>query len=265
MAAFDRDLGEVLKRAPSTVAREILKRQGGALRDLMSTGAARFEATARIVERRAAVDRELGNLSALARQNPDGHAPHRALLENLLGAASNELPVEKMAPFRAAEEQRLAEASVRGFIDRGDVPSARALPEAVGRDRPAGKAAPVPPERVGALGRAIERTADEARRAERRAVDALMEDHLVSVQATGAGMGGIAERARAALDGNEFKAFERDEKDAHAFHETMKSLKFARPDVIDRELATPRPKRAPGISPGNNGTSRCLSAARSKC
>ena len=78
-------------------------------------------------------------------------------------------------------------------------------------------------------------------------------------------MGGVTERARATLDRKELKAFQRNEKDAHAFHETMKSLKFARPDVIDRELATPRPKRAPGISPGNNGTSRCLSAARSKC
>ncbi len=242
MAAFDRDLGEVLERAPSTVAREILKSQGAALRDLMSGGAARFEATARIVERRANLDRELGNLSALARQDPDDHALHRALLENLLGAASNELAADKMAPFRAAEERRLAEASVRGFIDRGDVPSARALLEAVGQDGPAGEAAPLSPEKAGALRRDIERTADEARRAERRAVDALMEDHLASIQTTGAGLGGIAGRARAALDGKAFTAFQRDEKDAHAFHETMKSLKFARPEVIGRELESRRPK-----------------------
>ena len=243
MAAFDQDLGEVLERAPSTGAREILKSQGAALRDLMSGGAARFEATARIVERRANLDRELDNLATLARQDPDDHALHRALLENLLGAASNELSADKMAPFRAAEEQRLAEASVRGFIDRGDVLSARALLEAVGRDGPAGEAAPLSSEKVGALRKDIERTADEARRAERRAVDALMEDHLASVQTTGAGFGGVAERARAALDGKAFKAFERDKKDAHGFHETMKSLKFARPDVIERELETRRPRK----------------------
>ena len=97
MAAFDRDLGEVLKRAPSAVARQILKRQGAALKDLMSRGAARFEARARIVERRVALDGELDNLATLARQDPDDHALHRALLDTLLGAASNEFSPEKMA------------------------------------------------------------------------------------------------------------------------------------------------------------------------
>ena len=99
--------------------------------------------------------------------------------------------------------------------------------------------------------RDIERTADEARRTERRAVDALMEDHLASIQTTGAGLGGIAEPAGAALDGKAFKAFERDEKDAHAFHETMKSLKFARPDVIGRELKTRRPRKGARNFAGN--------------
>ena len=131
---------------------------------------------------------------------------------------------------------------MRGFIDRGDVPSAMALLEAVDRDGPAGEAAPLSSEKVGALRRAIERTADQARRAERRAVDALMEDHLASIQATGAGIHDIAERARAALDRNAFEAFQRKEKDAHAFHETMKSLKFAGPEVIGRELESRRPK-----------------------
>ncbi len=74
-------------------------------------------------------------------------------------------------------------------------------------------------------------------------VAAAIEDHLASIQATGAGLGGITERARAALDGKAFKAFERDEKDARGFHETINSLKFVRPKVIDRELETRRPKR----------------------
>ena len=65
---------------------------------------------------------------------------------------------------------------------------------------------------MGALRRAIDRTAYKARRAERRAVHALMEDHLASIQATGAGIHDIAERARAALDGKAFEAFQRNEK-----------------------------------------------------
>ena len=83
---------------------------------------------------------------------------------------------------------------------------------------------------------AVDRVADQARQAERRAVDALMEDHLDSLQTTGAGRDGIAKRAMAVLDGKAFKAFKRNEKDAHAFHEAMESVKFAPPDVIEREL-----------------------------
>ncbi len=58
----------------------------------------------------------MDNLNTLAGQDPDDHALHRALLENLLGAASNELPAEKLAGLKegvfddelpAAERKRL--------------------------------------------------------------------------------------------------------------------------------------------------------------
>ncbi len=99
------------------------------------------------------------------------------------------------------------------------------------------------PDQAGRLRNAADWVEDEARRARRPAAEAAIEDHLVSLRTTGAGLGGITERARAALDGKAFKAFQRDEKDARAFHQTTESLKFAGPEAIDRELESRRPKR----------------------
>ena len=99
------------------------------------------------------------------------------------------------------------------------------------------------PDQAGRLRNAADWVEDEARRARRPAAEAAIEDHLVSLRTTGAGLGGITERARAALDGKAFKAFQRDEKEARAFHETTESLKFAGPEAIDRELESRRPKR----------------------
>ncbi len=97
--------------------------------------------------------------------------------------------------------------------------------------------------------KAVDRVADQARRARRPAAEAEIEDHLASIQATGAGLGGVTERARAALDGKAFKAFQRNEKDAHAFHETMESLRFATPDVVQRQVEARR-SRCPSTSRG---------------
>ena len=117
-----------------------------------------------------------------------------------------------------------------------------ALPEAAGT----GEGVSLSPDQAGRLRKAVDRVADQARRP---AAEAELGDHLASIQASGAGLGGVTERARAALDKNAFKAFQRGEKDAHAFHGTMESLRFATPDVVRRQVESRR-SRCPSISHG---------------
>ena len=97
--------------------------------------------------------------------------------------------------------------------------------------------------------KAVDRVADQARRARRPAADAEIEDHLASLQTGGAGKGGVTERAGAVPDKKEFKAFQRDERGALDFHETMESLRFATPDVVQRQVESRR-GRCPSISHG---------------
>ncbi len=120
-----------------------------------------------------------------------------------------------------------------------------ALPEATGT----GEGVSLSPDQAGRLRKAVDRVADQGRQAERHAVDALIGGHLASLQTGGAGMGGVSERARAAPDKKAFKAFQRDEKDALAFHGTMEPLRFATPDVVRRQVES-RHGRCPSISRG---------------
>ena len=103
------------------------------------------------------------------------------------------------------------------------------------------------PDQAGRLRKAVDRVADQGRQAERHAADALIGGHLASLQTGGAGMGGVSERARAALDKKAFKAFQRDEKAVLAFHGTMESLRFATADVVQRQVEARR-SRCPSIS-----------------
>ena len=100
-----------------------------------------------------------------------------------------------------------------------------------------GEGVSLSPDQPGRLRKAVDRVADQARRP---AAEAELGDHVASIQATGAGLGGVTERARAARDKNAFKDFQRDEKDAHAFHGTMESLRFATPDVVRRQVESRR-------------------------
>ncbi len=108
-----------------------------------------------------------------------------------------------------------------------------ALLEAAGT----GEGVSLSPDQAGRLRKAVDRVADQARRP---AAEAELGDHLASIQATGAGLGGVTERARAALDRKEFKAFQRDEKAALDFHGTMESLGFSTPDVVRRQVEARR-------------------------
>ncbi len=63
-----------------------------------------------------------------------------------------------------------------------------------------GEGVSLSPDQAGRLRKAVDRVADQARRP---AAEAELGDHLASIQATGAGLGGVTERARAALDRTE--------------------------------------------------------------
>ncbi|MEE8223068.1 MAG: hypothetical protein V3S59_02090 [Alphaproteobacteria bacterium] len=86
---------------------------------------------ARIAERRATLNRELDNLNTLARENPGRYALHGALLENLLAAASNELPAEELAGLKAAAERDVAGNAVAGLIERDPALAIQGLKEGV--------------------------------------------------------------------------------------------------------------------------------------
>ncbi len=117
-----------------------------------------------------------------------------------------------------------------------------ALLEAAGT----GEGVSLSPDQAGRLRKAVDRVADQARRP---AAEAEIGDHLASLQTGDAGMGGVTEGAGAALDRKEFKAFQRDEKAAHVFHGTMESLRFATPDVVQRQVGSRR-SRCPSTSRG---------------
>ena len=182
------------------------------------------------------VDAAVRNLAMAAFNRP---ADFPAIIEEMeasLDRFENKLPPGILAAKVAAARTTIGESAVAGLIEK-DPATALAALEGGTFDRvlaPPGKALVLKQARAAVAVR------DKAAGAE---VAAAIEDHLVSLRTTGAGLGGIAERARAALDRKAFKAFERDEKDARAFHETIKSLKFAPPEVIDRELESRRPKR----------------------
>ena len=197
---------------------------------------AMFEQGARLGQLSLAVDFLVGDFAMAAFNRP---ADFPAIIEEMeasLDRFENKLPPGILAAKVAAARTTIGESAVAGLIEK-DPATALAALEGGTFDRVL-----APPGKALILKRARAAVA-VGEKAAGAGVAAAIEDHLASIQATGAGMGGIAERARAALDGKAFKAFERDENDARAFHGTMESLKFAPPEVIEREMETRRPKR----------------------
>ena len=234
--AIVRDLRQVRGLRPSERGEAAIRRQLGLLASRMVARGAMFEQGARLSQLGHAVDFSVGDFAMAAFNRP---ADFPAIIEEMeasLDRFENKLPPGILAAKVAAARTTIGESAVAGLIGK-DPATALAALEGGTFDRvlaPPGKALVLKQARAAvAVGH----------RAAGAEVAAAIEDHLASLRTMGAGLGGITERARAALDGKAFKAFERDEKDARAFHETMESLKFVRPEVIDRELESRRPKR----------------------
>ncbi|MCH7958424.1 MAG: hypothetical protein IIB63_12815, partial [Proteobacteria bacterium] len=230
------DLREVRGLRPSERGEAAIRRQLGLLASRMVARGAMFEQGARLGQLSLVVDFSVGDFAMAAFNRPADFPAIVEEMEASLDRFENKLPPGILAAKVAAARTTIGESAVAGLIEK-DPATALAALEGGTFDRvlaPPGKALVLKQARAAV---AVGETAAGAEAA------AAIEDHLVSLQTTGAGLGGITERARAALDGKAFKAFQRDEKDARAFHETMKSMKFARPDVIGRELETRRPKR----------------------
>jgi hypothetical protein len=237
--AILRELREVRGFRPSKGGEAAIRRQLGLLASRMVARGAMSEHRIRLAKLGHDVDFSVADAAMAAFDAPGDVFAIIAETEANLARFKNKLPPDILAAKAAAAREMIAGNAVAGLVEQGDVASARALLEAAG----SGEGVSLSPDQAGRLRKAVDRVEDQARRARRPAVEAEIEDHLASIQATGAGLGGVTERARAALDRKAFKAFQRNEKDAHVFHETMESLKFAGPEVTDRELETRRPKR----------------------
>ena len=230
------DLRQVRGLRPSKGGEAAIRRRLGLLASRMVARGAMFEQGERLAQLGRDVDLSVGDFAMAAFNRP---ADFPAIIEEMeasLDRFENKLPPGILAAKVAAARTTIGESAVAGLIEK-DPATALAALEGGTFDRvlaPPGKAL------VLKRARAAVAVGDKAAGA---GVAAAIEDHLVSLQTTGAGLGGITERARAALDGKAFKAFERDEKDARVFHETMESVKFAPPNVIDRELETRRPRK----------------------
>ena len=240
--AILRDLRQVRGLRPSKEGEAAIRQQLGVLASRMVVRGAMSEHRIRLAKLGHDVDASVADAAMAAFGAPADVFAIIAETEANLARFKDKLPPDILAAKVAAAREMIAGNAVAGLIEQGDVASARILLEAAGT----GEGVSLSPDQAGRLRKAVDRVEDQARRVRRPAAEAKIEDHLASIQATGAGLGGVTECARAALDGKAFKAFERDEKDAHAFHETMKSLKFARPEVIEGELESRRPKRSAG-------------------
>ncbi len=236
--AIVRDLRQVRGLRPSKEGEAAIRRQLGVLASRMVVRGAMSEHRIRLAKLGHDVDAAVADAAMAAFGAPGDVFAIIAETEANLARFKDKLPPDILAAKVTAAREMIAGNAVAGLVEQGDVASARTLLEAAGT----GDGVSLSPDQAGRLRAAVDRVEDQARRARRPAAEAEIEDHLASIQATGAGLGGVTERARAALDGKAFKAFERDEKDAHGFHETMDSLKFARPEAIDRELESRRPK-----------------------
>ncbi len=201
------------------------RRQLGLLASRMVARGAMFKQRARLSQLGHAVDFSVGDVAMAAFNRP---ADFPAIIEEMEASLNRfeNKPPDILAAKVAAARTTIGENAVAGLIKK-DPATALAALEGGAFDRilaPSGKAL------VLKQARAAVAVGDKAAGAE---VAAAIDDHPVSLRTTGAGLGGITERARAALDGKTFKAFKRDEKDARAFHQTTESVKFAPPDVID--------------------------------
>ncbi|MFQ5765968.1 MAG: hypothetical protein ACE5GT_13690, partial [Rhodospirillales bacterium] len=212
--AILRDLRQVRGLRPSKQGEAAIRGRLGVLASRMVARGAMFEQRERLAQLGRDVDASVGNAAMAAFDAPADLFAIIAETEASLAKFTNKLPPDALAAKVTAAREMIAGNAVAGLIEQGDVRSARIMLDAAG----SGDGVPLSPEQVGAFRKAVDRVEEQARRAERPAVEAAIEDHLASLQTTGAGMGGIAERARAALDRKAFKAFERDEKDARAFH-----------------------------------------------
>ena len=236
--AILRDLREVRGFRPSKGGEATIRRQLGLLASRMVARGAMSEHRIRLAKLGHDVDFSVADAAMAAFDAPGDVFAIIAETEASLAKFKDKLPPDILAAKVAAAREMIAGNAVAGLVEQGDVATARTLLEAAGT----GDGVSLSPDQADRLRAAVDRVEDQARRARRPAAEAEIEDHLASIQATGAGLG-VTERARAALDGKAFKVFQRNEKDAHAFHETMESLKFARPDVIDRELESRRPRK----------------------
>lgn len=70
----------------------------------------------------------------------------------------------------------------------------------------------------------------------------LMQDHLISIQTTGVGLPGFADKVRAVMPDLAVQAFERQQSTAFATYETMQALEFATPEEMQTALSDLQPE-----------------------